>query len=86
MFAVIVQLYGSAPWREKAKKLGMCVKGSGGSTGTFDGGLSFITVPTLSNSTNQTGNWALSPITGFAGASSFSNFDALQNPFSLHSD
>ncbi len=63
---MIVQIYGSAPRRIKARKLGMCVKGSGGFTGSFGGGLFFITLPTISNSTNQTGSWAPSLSTGFA--------------------
>ncbi len=44
MFAVTIQIYRSAPRRIKARKLGMCGKGSGGFTGSFGGEIFFLTV------------------------------------------
>ncbi|MEF8874307.1 MAG: hypothetical protein V5A88_06515, partial [Candidatus Thermoplasmatota archaeon] len=80
MLAVSVSISQSRSWRDENKTIGMCVKG-GAPTTSVSGGLFSFTLPT-GLPTNSTGSGA----TGFAGASSFSDFDALRNPFSYRSE
>ncbi len=79
MFAISVSIGQSRSWRDESKTLGMCVKGSAPTTALGSGLFSF-TLPTALP-TNSTGG-----TTGFAGTSSFSDFETLQNPLSFKSE
>ncbi len=79
MLAVSVSVGQSRSWRDESKTIGMCVKG-GAPTTSWSGGLFSFMLPTALP-TNSTGG-----TTGFAGTSSFPDFEALQNPLSYRSD